>query len=346
MTASDTTRPDTTVALRHDALRKLLTRIFEANGCSPRVAAILGANVARAEATGSFSHGIFRIEGYVSSLRSGWVDGTAEPKLEHPAPAILRVDAANGFAQAALAAARAEFADMIRSNGIAFLAIRDSHHFAALWPDVEPFADEGLLAISMVNSMTCSIPAGATRPVFGTNPIAFAAPVAGKGPLVFDFATTAMAHGDVQLAARAGRAVPPGTGYDRHGAPTTDPRAILDGGALAPFGGHKGSALSLMIELMCAGLSGGSFSSEFTWAAHPGAQTPRTGQILIGIDPAHAGGAAFADRAAQLMEHLADAGLSAYPGARRHALAVDDATVLNLAPAALARLHDLAEGRA
>src|SRR5690606_14423505 len=131
------------------------------------------------------------------------------------------------------------------SQGIDLLAIHDSHHFAALWPDVEPYAHEGLVALTFVNSMACVVPHGGKRPQFGTNPIAFAAHRENGEPIVFDLATSAMAHGDIQIAAREGRALPPEHGVDRDGKPTCDPSAILDGGALLPFGGHKGSALSM-----------------------------------------------------------------------------------------------------
>ncbi|KLK89748.1 lactate dehydrogenase, partial [Microvirga vignae] len=242
-----------TVDVSLEALESLLARVFEGHGCSSTTAAILAANCAGAEAAGSTSHGVFRIDGYVSSLRSGWVDGAAIPEVHSKAAGHVFVDAKNGFAQVALHAARDTFVQRIRENGIALLSIRGSHHLAALWPDVTPFAREGLIAISMVNSFGCSIPVGAKKPLLGTNPFAFAAPIRGEAPLVFDFATTSMANGDVQLAAREGRTLPPGMGVDSNGEATTDPNKILNGGALVPFGGHKGSAISLMIELMVAG---------------------------------------------------------------------------------------------
>jgi delta1-piperideine-2-carboxylate reductase len=194
----------------------------------------------------------------------------ASAQVTDVASGYVRVDAGGGFAQPALAAARALLVEKARSAGIAVLAIHNSHHFAALWPDVEPFADEGLVALSVVNSMTCVVPHGARKPLFGTNPIAFAAPCAGHDPIVFDMATSAMAHGDVQIAARAGQQLPEGMGVDAGGQPTTDPKAILEGGALLPFGGHKGSALSMMVELLAAALTGGHFSWEFDWSGHPG----------------------------------------------------------------------------
>lgn len=181
----------------------MLQSIFERHGCSATVAAVLAHNCTSAQRDGAHSHGVFRIPGYVSTLASGWVDGRAESQVTDLAPAYVRVDAKGGFAQPALAAARPLLVEKARSAGIAVLAIHNSHHFAALWPDVEPFAEEGLVALSVVNSMTCVVPHGAREPLFGTNPIAFAAPCAGHDPIVFDMATSAMAHGDVQIAARA-----------------------------------------------------------------------------------------------------------------------------------------------
>lgn len=305
-----------------DHLQRTLARIFERHGTSAQVAAVLAHNCASAERDGAHSHGVFRIPGYLSTLASGWVDGRAEPRVDDVAPGYLAADACNGFAQPAYQAAYPALVAKARANGVALLAIRNSHHFAALWPDVEPLAADGLVALALVNSMACVVPSGGTRALFGTNPIAFAAPRAGHEPLVFDLATSAIAHGDVQIAAREGRLLPEGHGVDRHGQPTRDPRAILDGGALLPFGGahssYKGSALSMMVELLAAALTGGHFSFEFDWSGHPGAQTPHTGELIIAIDPAKTVGRSFAQRCEDLVQAMTAAGQSRQPGDRRY----------------------------
>lgn len=305
--------------MQFDDLVALVRDVLAANGCSDRVATILAENCVSAERDGAHSHGLFRLPGYVQSLRSGWVDGQAVPEVEDAAPGLVRVDARNGFAQPALAAGRELLLDKARHNGIALMAIRDSHHFAALSFDVEPFAEAGFVALSVVNSLTAVVPHGARKPVYGTNPIAFAAPREKGGPIVFDMATSVMAKGDVRLAAKEGRALPPGVGVDRDGRDTTDPQAVLDGGALKPFGGHKGSALCMMVEILCAALVGGAFSFEVDWSAFPGAQTPRTGQTVILIDP-RAGGTrlpALTARVECLLETLREAGQDRFPGERR-----------------------------
>ncbi|MDF0731830.1 Ldh family oxidoreductase [Pseudomonas entomophila] len=313
--SAPSTRP--VVRVPFAELQGLLQRIFQRHGCAEPVAAALAHNCASAQRDGAHSHGVFRIPGYVSTLASGWVDGQALPKVSDVAPGFVRVDAAGGFAQPALAAARALLVEKARSAGIAVLAIHNSHHFAALWPDVEPFAEQGLVALSVVNSMTCVVPHGARKPLFGTNPIAFAAPCEGSDPIVFDMATSAMAHGDVQIAARQGEQLPPGIGVDADGQPTTDPKAILEGGALLPFGGHKGSALSMMVELLAAALTGGHFSWEFDWSGHPGAKTPWSGQLVIVIDPSKGEGGRFAQRSRELVAQMQAVGLSRLPGERR-----------------------------
>jgi delta1-piperideine-2-carboxylate reductase len=206
-----------------------------------------------------------------------------------------------------------------RRNGIAMLSVRKAHHFSAVWPDIEPFAREGFIALAMVNSMANVVPHGGHRKVYGTNPLGFAAPREGHDPLVFDQSSSAMSNGDVQIAAREGRQLPPGTGIDRDGRPTTDPKAVLEGGALLPFGGHKGSSIAMMMEIMGAALAGSDYSFEIDWSAYPGAATPHGGQTYILIDPARGAVNSFTARLEVLIAEIRDAGQSRLPADRRYA---------------------------
>lgn len=307
-----------TIIVPVEQLTELIARIFIRYGTSPEVAAILAKNCAAAEADGAASHGIFRIPGYVATLKSGWVDGKAKPVVAAEGTGFVAIDAANGFAQPALELARPHLIAKAKSAGVAVAAIRHSHHFGALWADVEPLANEGLVAIAFVNAIARVVPFGGKKPVFGTNPMAFAVPRAGHLPLVFDQASSAMSNGDVRLAAREGRAIPEGSGVDRHGKMTTDPKAIVDGGALLPFGGHKGSSIALMVEVLAAAVTGGQFSFEVDWSGHPGAETPRTGELVVAIDPSKSAGSSFAARIETLIMTLANAGQTRLPGDRRY----------------------------
>src|SRR5690606_25760962 len=154
-------------------------------------------------------------------------------------------------------------------------------------------AEAGYIAITSVNAVARMAPFGGSRPVYGTNPMAFAAPRADHPPLVFDFATSATAFGEVRLAALHGEALPEGIGVDAQGNPTTDPAKIIAGGSLLPFGAHKGSALAMMVELLSAALTGGAFSTEIDQSGYPGAQTSKAGQLMILIDAAKSAGGNF-----------------------------------------------------
>lgn len=334
-----------TTRISYDDLVVLLASIFRRHGCSDHVAALLAENMAGAERDGAHSHGVFRIKGNLGSLDSGWVDGKAVPVIEDVAPGMLRADGRNGFSLPVLELARQPLMAKARANGIALLSVRKAHHFSAVWPDIEPFAREGFIAMAMVNSMASVVPHGGHRKVYGTNPMGFAVPRAGTDPLVFDQASSAMANGDVQIAAREGRQLPPGTGVDRDGEPTTDPRAVLDGGALLPFGGHKGSSIAMMMEIMGAALAGGDYSFEIDWSDYPGAATPHGGQTYIVIDPKRGAVNSFADRLEVLIEEISDAGQPRLPADRRYGNRRDTlAHGIPVTEDVLAEIRHLAQG--
>ena len=237
-------------------LHSLCLRALRAHGLREPSARLVAESITSAEASGCHSHGVFRLQGYCEALETGRVDGRAEPVLESLAgTATVRVNAQGSFAPAALDLAVPALASAARQHGVAACAVRDAFHFAALWPEAEALAGRGLLALATVNSKAFVANAAGGPPVFGTNPIAFGCPRRdGRPPLVFDQACSAMARGDVSLAARDGRPLAYGVGLDRAGAPSRDAAVVLDGGVLLPFGApaaaHKGANLAMMVELL------------------------------------------------------------------------------------------------
>ena len=324
-------------------LTALLRAIFVNNRASSETADILAENCAACERDGALSHGIFRVPGYLDSLRSGWVNGLAVPDVVRIGSSFIRIDARNGFAQRALASADPLIRRTVRETGIAIVATRNSPHFSALWPDVEPFALAGYVAITVVNGLANVVPHGGRQAVYGTNPIAFAVPVHNAQPLVVDQATSVMANGDVRLHALANKPVPDGTGVDRAGNPTTDPHAILAGGTLNTFGGYKGSSIALLVEILAAAVTGGQFSFENDFTGFPGAQTPKAGQLLIVIDPNWGVSTNFESRLGLLCAQLVDAGQDRLPGSRRFAnRAAAELSGIPIAMGELQRLRTLA----
>jgi delta1-piperideine-2-carboxylate reductase len=205
-----------------------------------------------------------------------------------------------------------------RNQGISAVTIRNSHHFAAVWPDIEPFAAEGFIALAMVNGRQRMVVWGGKRKLLGTSPMAFACPRPGRLPLVWDQASSVMAQGEILLAAQRGQMVPEGIGLDRDGRPTTDPRAVLDGGSILPFGGHKGSSIAFMIEILAGALTSGSFGFEDRSHEYPGAETPKAGQTMILIDPLRVPGNRYFERIEGLFEAIAASGVDRLPAERRY----------------------------
>lgn len=264
----------------------LALEICLAHGVSEDHARAIADTVSSAERDGCKSHGLFRIPGYMKSVRSGKVTPDAVPTLSELAPAVIQVDASHGFAPLALQVGRVPLIEKAHSQGIAALAIRNSYHFAALWPEVEALAEQGLVAFAYVCAMSYVAPAGGTKPLYGTNPMAFAWPRAnGKPPLVFDQASSASARGEIQIHLRDGHEIPQGWAIDADGNPTTDPAAALAGAQL-PFGGYKGAAIALMVELMAGALVGDLFSFESTAVDKKDGGPPLGGEFIIAIDPA------------------------------------------------------------
>src|SRR5262249_9679895 len=132
-------------------LTDLVTRVFTRHGVSVANAGPVADSVVACERDGTASHGLLRLPGYVATLGSGWVDGGAVPGGHDAARGLVATEAANGFAQPALRASATLLRAKARRQGIAAVAIRNSHHFGAVWPDIEPFAADGFIALAMVN---------------------------------------------------------------------------------------------------------------------------------------------------------------------------------------------------
>ncbi len=306
------------IDLSLDEVRTLATACLLANGCNAENAEAVADVITAAERDGCRSHGLFRLPGYVAALRSGKVDGAASPRVERVAPGILRVDGGGGYAPLALARGRQPLIDTAREQGVAAMALVGIHHFAALWTEVEPLAEAGLCALACTAYMPAMAPAGGREPLFGTNPMAFGWPRKAGPPMVFDQASAAMARGEVMIAAREGHELPPGVGLDAEGNPTTDPHEVLKG-VMLPFGGYKGSAIAMMVELLAAGLLGENFSFEAAAQDNKDGGPPRGGEFMLAMDPTCFGDEAWLDHTETFFEKMASIEGVRLPGARRHA---------------------------
>ncbi|HEY2135535.1 MAG TPA: Ldh family oxidoreductase [Xanthobacteraceae bacterium] len=271
-------------------------------------AACVARALVAAEADGLKGHGISRVPSYAAQSKIGKVDGLATPSVERRRPGAAMIDASNGFAYPALDAAVGLLPEMARQAGIACAAIRRSHHCGAAGHPVERLAEQGLVAMMFANTPGAIAPWGGSKPVFGTDPIAFACPLPDRAPVVLDLALSKVARGNILAAKQNGERIPEGWALDSAGNPTTDPDAAL-AGTMLPVGDAKGTALAMMVELLAAGLTGANFAAEASSFLDAEGPPPATGQLIIAIDPTVFGGSV--ERFAVLI-----AAIEAQPGAR------------------------------
>lgn len=259
--------------------------VLEGNGFSPAHAHAIARTICAGQKDECHSHGLYRLIVCAHTVRGGKVSPDAEPDILNAAPALVRADAKGAYSLLAFERGLPLLVEKARHQGMAALAINHCYHFSALWPEVEAIAACGLVGVAMTPSHAWVAPYGGTKGVFGTNPLAFAWPrPQGQNPFVFDFATSAAARGEIELHRRAGKPIPEGWGLDADGQPTTDAEAAMKG-AMLTFGGHKGSALSAMIELMAGPLIGDFLSLESMAYDDGAGATPYHGELAIAIDP-------------------------------------------------------------
>ena len=268
-----------------------------------------------AEADGLKGHGLSRAPMYAAQAKVGKVDGQATPTLMRKKPALIAVDAANGFAYPAIELAETMLPEIARSHGVAAASIQRSHHCGAAGHPVERLAEAGLVAILFVNTPAAIAPWGGSKAVLGTNPVAFACPLPGRPPLVIDLSLSKVARGNIMAAKQRGETIPEGWALDEAGRPTTDPDAAL-AGTMVPAGDAKGTALALMVELLAAGLTGANFAADASSFLDAKGPPPGTGQLIVAFDPSAFGGDAIS-RFGVLAQSIETQPGARLPGSRR-----------------------------
>ncbi|MBI4125622.1 MAG: Ldh family oxidoreductase [Deltaproteobacteria bacterium] len=239
------------------ALTDLARKIFQAAGAPPKAAQRVSESLVGANLAGIDSHGVVRVAQYVGFIQKGELDPKAGPTVVVDHPSLAMVDGHHGFGQV-IAVYGIEIAmEKARSTGIGVVGLRRTHHIGRVGEYVLKAAEAKMVGVGFCNGCTPNVaPFGAIQRVFGTNPIACAAPSRDGNPILIDLATSLATEGKVRVARNTGQRLEKETAINRRGEETTSPDDFYDGGALLPIGRHKGSALSLMIEILGGFLTG------------------------------------------------------------------------------------------
>lgn len=302
--------------LSQQELTALLAQALMRHHVSDHNASSVARALAQAQCDGQAGHGVSRIKSYCLQAKSGKVDGMAIPTVITKTDAAVCIDAANGFAYPAIDLAITELVGRAKQQGIACATIRRSHHFGVAGWHAERIAMQGMVGLIVGNSPAAIAPHGGSAPLFGTNPIAFAAPRASEPPLVIDLSLSKVARGKVMVAAKEGNSIPEGWGLDAAGNDTTDPHAVL-AGSMLPMGEAKGAALVMMVEILAAALTSSNFGFEASSFFESEGDPPGVGQTILSFNPDLLSGGHFASRLETLIGAVIAQDDTRLPGTKR-----------------------------
>lgn len=291
------------IAVPEGRLSRFVAAALVARGSAADQAEAVARALVSTSLRGVDSHGVRLLPHYLRALAGGRITKAPVHKVTRTAPGAAILDADNGFGHHAGDRAIAEACALARDSGIAGISVVNSSHFGAAGCYALQAAEAGFVAFAFANSDPFVLPHDAQEPFHGTNPIAFAAPVAGQLPVLLDMATSIVPWNRIRDYELKGLPVPEDVAVDAAGQMTTDPTAVA---ALLSFGGErfgfKGAGLAAVMEVMSAALTGMGHCTRLLPMSGPDLSTPRRlGQYYIVINPE-----AFVPRA------LYDAGIAAY----------------------------------
>ena len=273
-----------------DALREFGTRVLSSLGVPADDAALVADSLVQADLWGHQSHGLLRLPWYAARLRSGaMVARTAPEVLSDTGPLVL-LDGRDGIGQVLAERARTLAVERARRSGVGVVGVRNSNHFGTAMYFTRRAAADGCVAVLTTNASPAMAPWGGREKVIGTNPWSIAAPGAGGRIIAVDIANTAVARGKIYLAKNRGEPIPDTWAMGPDGAPTTDAaEGVL--GVILPMAGHKGYAISFLMDVLSGALTGSGVGTDVRGPYEPEGSS-RCGHLFLALDPA-----AFGDRA-------------------------------------------------
>ena len=243
--------------------------------------------MAESDAYGGDAHGIFRLPGYVRTLKRGHINAHPDIRIVERGPATALVDGDNGMGHLVMTYVANKAVEIARETGLAWVGARRSNHAGAASTYAAIPLQHGMIGIySAVSGSNFMAPWGGAEPLLGTNPIAVAIPAGKEAPVVLDIATSVASNGSIRAYALEGKPMPEGWVISRQdGAPITDGRRLAEG-MFVPLGGYKGSGLALVLGLLAGPLNRAAFGRDIKDVNTEQASETNTGQFVIALDVA------------------------------------------------------------
>lgn len=285
-------------AFRAEDLVRLAAGVLAAHGVPGADARLTARSLVQADQRGINSHGLLRLPLYADALRLGGINPTPSLRWIRQEGGVGVLDADAALGQVAMQAAVDHVVEQGSRNGVAAVAVTNSSHYGAgaFWSD--QLARAGFLSVLTSTTGPVVAPHGGAEKVLGTNPLTMGVPSAGDWPLTADLATSNGAYGKVIAARNEGKPIPEGWAVDSEGRPTTDPVAAAEG-SMIPFGGHKGSAVSVLVEAFSAALTDATYAFETVDIWSNPASRMNNGHLLIALDTAAFTGRQHTERRVQ-----------------------------------------------
>ena len=245
-----------------ETLQEFSSAVFRHFGVPDEDAALASEVLAKSDLRGIDSHGVARLHTYFDMLELGRINPTPEISIVRETPSTATVDGDNGLGLVVGPKANEIAMEKAAACGSGWVSVSNTNHYGIAGYYVLEAMKRDLIGMSMTNTTKLVAPLWGGERWFGTNPIAMAFPGLEEPPVVVDLATSASAYGKIEIAKRRGEPIPDGWAIDAEGHPTTDPDGMIEGGAQLPLGstremgGHKGTCLAAMVDILTCVLSG------------------------------------------------------------------------------------------
>ena len=247
--------------MKKNKLKKLITEIFIKHKLTKNHAKICSEAIVNAELVGAPSHGLSRLKMYCDRINKKVINPKPKIKIKKISQSISHIDANNsiGFVAADIGIKKA--IENAKKTGFGLVGIKNSGHYGLSGYYAEQAVKKNLMALIFTNAPPAIAPYGASKTLFGTNPICFATPTSSKIPFILDSSVSIINRGKIRVAANLGKKIPKGVALDKFGNPTTNAKKALEGAQL-PIAGFKGSGFAWMVDILSGVLTGGNHGGK------------------------------------------------------------------------------------